>query len=212
MYRDDVINYFIKKYNFKRYLEIGVFEGGNIKKIDCPHKDGVDPGAEGVIAPEVNYNMTSNEFFEKHAPNNEKYDIVFIDGLHHHKQVTIDIDNALLYTTDNAIIVLHDCNPISLNHTLIPRIQAAWQGDTYKAVLEFQKNNTKHLYFTIDYDWGLGVIVKNHPISNKLYAEEYDRAIIDWTYFEHNRKQLLNLLSINNMEDLYNPGLGIISR
>ena len=59
------------KYNLVNYLEIGVFKGENIREIKAAHKDGVDPGAEGYTSPEVNYPMTSDDFFELI---NKKYD------------------------------------------------------------------------------------------------------------------------------------------
>lgn len=201
MFRNDIINYFIKKYDFKRYLEIGVFDGGNIRQIKCEHIDGVDPGAEDIVADEVNYKMTSNEFFNDIAPNVDKYDIVFIDGLHHSEQVSIDIVNALKFTNDNGIIILHDCNPPTLGHSLIPRTQLAWNGDVYKAVLKFQKENIVHKYYTIDTDWGVGVIHKNIPTEFKLNFEEYENGINNWNYFDSNRKILLNLKTVNEFEN-----------
>ena len=95
MYKDEIINHYIKKYDFKKYLEIGVFGGGCISKINCLHKDGVDPGIEDLLSPFVNYEMTSDEFFNKLDENTEKYDIVLIDGLHHSEQVDKDIENVL---------------------------------------------------------------------------------------------------------------------
>lgn len=194
MYRDDIINYFIEKNNFERYLEIGVFDGGNIRKIKCKHKDGVDPGVEGVIDDNVTFAITSNEFFDKIAPTIEKYDIVFIDGLHHSEQVDLDIENALKYTNDNGIIILHDCNPPTLGHALVPRQQLAWNGDVYKSILKFQKNNTQHTYYTVDADWGIGVIVKNKLQENTVSAEKYDLGISNWDFFNKNRSELLNLI------------------
>ena len=53
--RFDLINYLIEKYKVINYLEIGVFKGENIREIKALHKDGVDPGVEGYVPPEVNY-------------------------------------------------------------------------------------------------------------------------------------------------------------
>jgi hypothetical protein len=92
MQRFDIINYFIDKFNFVNYLEIGVYRGENIRKIKAIHKDGVDPGVEGEMVPEVNYRMTSDDFFELIKDHEDiKYDIIFIDGLHHSDQVDKDI-------------------------------------------------------------------------------------------------------------------------
>ena len=194
MYRFEIINKFIKKYEFKEYLEIGVFKGECIREIECENKDGVDPGVENVLVDEVNYQMGSNEFFKQ---NNKKYDIVFIDGLHHSEQVDLDIENSLKSTKDNGIILLHDCNPPTPNHAAVPQIQEAWNGDVYKSILKFQKNNEEHYYYTIDTDWGVGVIIKNKKPIHKLDGINYDNGINDWYYFSSNRNSLLNLVSVD---------------
>jgi hypothetical protein len=94
--RFDIINYLIEKYKLINYLEIGVFKGENIREVKALHKDGVDPGSEGYTPPEVNYPMTSDDFFDVLKGHDEiKYDIIFIDGLHHADQVEKDIKNSL---------------------------------------------------------------------------------------------------------------------
>ncbi len=194
MYRFDIINKFIEKYEFKDYLEIGVFKGECIREIKCENKDGVDPGVEEVLVDDVNYKMTSDEFFEK---NNKKYDIVFIDGLHHSEQVDKDIKNSLNHTKDFAIILLHDCNPPTINHAIVPRIQESWNGDVYKSVLKFQKNHNNHTFYTIDTDWGVGVIIKNKKPITFLDSKMYEDGISDWNYFNERRVELLNLISVD---------------
>lgn len=196
MLRFDIINHFIQKNNFKDYLEIGVFRGECIRLIKCENKDGVDPGAEQEMVPEVNYRMTSDEFFSKIDPD-KKYEIVFIDGLHDSRQVDKDIKNALNHTTDNGVIILHDCNPPTEKHSLVPRPKNAheWNGDVYKSMLRFQDENTQHNYFTVDTDWGVGVILKNNAPTSKLSSDDYRKGIKKWKFFDAHRKELLNLIS-----------------
>ena len=85
--RWDLINHLIKTYGFLNYLEIGVNDGICIRKINAAHKDGVDPspGSEvgGMDVPEINYPITSDEFFNFIKGHDIKYDVIFIDGLHH---------------------------------------------------------------------------------------------------------------------------------
>lgn len=204
MFRHDIINSFIDKYKFTKYLEIGVFEGGCIREIKCDIKDGVDPGAEDIISDEVNFKMTSDEFFNQINLNDKKYDIIFIDGLHHTEQVDLDIENSLLHSEDNSIIVLHDCNPPSINHTLVPRTQLDWNGDVYKSVLKFQIDLIDHSYFTIDTDWGCGVILKNKKLWDVKSKEFYINGINKWDFFEINRKELLNLITPTEFLELLN--------
>jgi hypothetical protein len=182
--RYDIINYLIDKYKLINYLEIGVFQGENIRKIKAIHKDGVDPGAEGYVVPEVNYPMTSDDFFKLIKGHDDiKYDIIFIDGLHHADQVEKDIQNSLNHLTHNGFIVMHDCNPVSYEAQLIPRETIAWKGDTWKAFVDFKENNPTYTCCVVDTDFGVGVIHNNgikNEIKNKIYY---------WTYFNTNKKQ-----------------------
>ena len=201
MYRYDIINHFISKLNLKTYLEIGVFDGECLQKIICENKDGVDPGVENGLSIGVNYNMTSNEFFKNNT--DKIYDIIFIDGLHHSEQVDVDIENSIKHSSENGIIILHDCNPPTLNHTLIPRVSVQWNGDVYKSILKFRKNNITHEYFTVDCDWGIGVIIKNYNSGNPIKTSNFDLGINDWNYFNINRNDLLNLITVDEFKLKY---------
>jgi len=196
--RYDIINYLIKKYNLVNYLEIGVFKGENIREIKAIHKDGVDPGVEGYTPPEVNYPMTSDEFFDLLKDHEDiKYDIIFIDGLHHADQVEKDIENSLKHIVEGGFILLHDCNPVSYEAQLIPRQTIAWNGDTWKAFVDFKLNNSTYDCCVIDTDFGVGFI-RNNGDKYKL-----DERINDWDYFDSNRTQLLNLITWDEFKTTY---------
>lgn len=197
--RYDVINYLIEKYKLVNYLEIGVFKGENIREVKALHKDGVDPGVEGYTPPEVNYPMTSDDFFKLIKGHEEiKYDIVFIDGLHHADQVAKDIRNSLNHIVDNGFILLHDCNPVSYEAQLVPRQTMAWNGDVWKAFVDI-KNHMPGLEFCcIDTDFGVGVI---RVTNNKGYT--YQDNIWTWDYFDSNRKELLNLITWDEFKTTY---------
>ena len=203
MYRFDIINHFIKKYNFKNYLEIGVFNGECIEAIDIFHKDGVDPGVEGVVHPKVNYPITSDEFFELIKDEDIKYDIVFIDGLHHSDQVIKDITNSLKHSMDSGVIAMHDCNPPTKAHAQVPRnSQREWNGDTYKAFLQSRMDNPQHKHFVVDDDWGVGVILKNQT-DVLISKKDLEKGIDSWDYFNTNRVKLLNLIQPDEFKESY---------
>ena len=96
--RWDLMNYLIEKYKLVNYLEIGVNDGLCIRQIKAEHKDGVDPypGSEigGAIVPEINYPISSDDFFLLLKGHDVKYDMIFIDGLHHADQVDKEIGRA----------------------------------------------------------------------------------------------------------------------
>lgn len=201
--RFHIINYLIDKYKLVNYLEIGVFKGENIREIKATHKDGVDPGVEGYTPPEVNYPMTSDTFFDLIKEHDEiKYDIIFIDGLHHADQVEKDIQNALNHLVPNGFIVMHDCNPVSYEAQLIPRETVAWNGDTWKAFVKFKFNHPNFKSCVIDTDFGVGVI-QNLSDYRGPFMPLVEQNITEWNYFNNNRKQLLNLISWDEFKATY---------
>lgn len=193
--RSHVINHLIKKYDYKKYLEIGIFDAFTFKDVECELKHGVDPGAEGVISEMVTHRMTSDDFF---ASTNETYDLIFIDGLHYYQQVVNDINNSLQRISDNGYILLHDCNPCDELSQKVPRESIVWNGDVWKAMILFRKFNPNAECFVLDTDFGIGVIKydKNiQPISS---------VDIDITYeiFEKNKNKLLDLRKCDSLEEL----------
>jgi hypothetical protein len=188
--RFHIINYLIEKYNLVNYLEIGVFKGENIREIKAPHKDGVDPGAEGYTPPEANYPMTSDAFFDLIKDHEDiKYDLIFIDGLHHSDQVKKDIENALNHIVEGGFILLHDCNPVSYEAQLVPRQTIAWNGDVWKAFVDFKAHYPKMECCVIDTDFGVGVI----KVGERLCTLQAN--IWEWDDFNSNRKKYLNLIT-----------------
>mgnify|MGYP000912339548 CR=1 FL=1 len=144
MKRTDIINHLIKKNNYKRYLEIGVRNPDeNLNKIIVEHKNGVDPSGN------CDYPIPSDDFFNQ-LDVDVKYDIIFIDGLHHADQVTKDIKNSFNHLVHNGFIVMHDCNPVSYEAQLIPRETVAWNGDTWKSFVGFKMDNKDFKSTVID--------------------------------------------------------------
>lgn len=196
--RYDIINYLISKYGLSNYLEIGVLKGDNIRKVNAPNKDGVDPGAERHIAPEVNYRMTSDAFFESIKNDNKKiYDIIFIDGLHHSDQVRKDIQNAIRHLTPGGFILMHDCNPISYESQLVPRKTIVWNGDPWKAFVEFRGTYPDIQCCVVDCDYGVGVIRIHH------HSKQQPFQIPDWNEFDKHRKKYLNLITWAEFKTLF---------
>lgn len=178
--RTDIINQLITDNNYQSYLEIGVYDKINFNAVKCRNKTGVDPEPK-VRASHV---MTSDDFF---ASNKKKFDIIFIDGLHHAEQVRRDIENGLKYLSPNGSIVVHDCNPTTEEMQHVPRIQGEWTGDVWKAWCKL-RSRTDLKMFVYDCDYGVGVIQKGHQdrvrIPNNATFNE----------FKINRKEWLNLI------------------
>ena len=182
MRRWDIINALIKKINATRYLEIGIADAENFNHIECQHKIGVDPG-DGVSC---TFNITSDEFFAK---NNEIFDIIFIDGLHHSDQVYMDIKNSLNCLSYTGYIICHDMNPHSEIIQRVPKETNEWTGDCWKAWLKFRMEADNLHMFVVNTDYGCGVI--SHGKQNLLTGIDeltYDKLV-------DNRTSWLNLIS-----------------
>ena len=199
--RYDLVNHVMEKYGFSTYLEIGVAFGHSIRAVKAAVKDGVDPVVEEQVqCPEINYRMTSDEFFALEETQNKKYDVIFIDGLHHSDQIDVDIQNSLNHLSDNGFIFLHDCNPVSYESQLVPRQAVAWNGDGWKSIIKVRYNNKDLKTCVVDTDYGVGVIKKetSQGINQESYSIE---DCLTWEYFTFHKIELLDLIT---PEEFYN--------
>ena len=196
--RTDIINQLIKKYKYINYLEIGVNDGTNIRKVLCEHKDGVDPGIETINPSEVNYPIDSNSFFDLIRGHDIKYDIIFVDGLHHDDQVYIDIKNAMNHLSENGTIVCHDMNPQweIVQRKQVPTNVSCWNGDCWKAWVKLRGELSNYSMEVVDTDHGVGIIRPGKQIPITEITNNF------WE-FSKNRVHLLNLISIDQFFEKY---------
>lgn len=180
--RSDLINYLVSLYNYKSYLEIGVDTGSNFERVDCHYKVGVDPAKK---YDKLTHNITSDEFF---SMNTEKFDIIFIDGLHLSEQVIIDIKNSLEVLNDKGTIVMHDCLPVCEEAQFRERTQSHWNGDVWKA-FAFYRKNPDLIMFTLVADQGLGFIKKGKQETFEVPDN------LDFTFYKNNIEQLMKFMS-----------------
>lgn len=201
MTRIEIINSLIKKHNYKTYLEIGVRNPTHcFNHIECELKHGVDPGVEGSF--EFTYNMTSDDFFKF---NENKYDIIFIDGLHIDEQVYRDILNSLNSLSDNGTIVLHDCNPPTIYHARedygdnSTPATGFWNGTTWKAIVKARCEINNIDVCVVDTDWSVGIIRRS---ENTLKITN-DNEFYSYNKFSENRKHYLNLITPSEFIEKY---------
>lgn len=182
MNRTDIINHIAKKIRAKTYLEIGVWNGVNFQNVSVPYKIGVDPDPESAAT----LHLTSDDFFDM---NNQKFDLIFIDGLHHADQVEKDILNSLEVLNEGGYIVCHDMNPAKEQHQVIPFNGKIWNGDCWKAFVKLRQTRNDLEMFTVDTDYGCAVIKKGKQDLLKIKGK------IDYHSFDKNRVKWLNLVS-----------------
>lgn len=183
MKRWDLINYLIRKNNYKSYLEIGTRKNETFSRVKINKKVGVDPESGGT------HRMTSDEFFKQ---NKDKFDIVFIDGLHLNEQVKKDIENSLACLNEAGTIVCHDMNPKDEINQQRERVVSQWNGDCWKAWANLRRDRNDLKMFVLDIDHGLGVIQRGEQATIN-YPEDKDWQFED---LQRNRKNILNLIPV----------------
>jgi hypothetical protein len=136
--------------NGRRYLEIGVENGGTFRGVEMAERTGVDPVFlfdTSSLADEFTRFVpkTSDEFFAT-EPLFPSYDVIFIDGLHTFEQVVRDLSNVLLRTHRRSVIILDDTVPSDVYSALPEQSMAikyrkaaggsggSWHGDVFKTV------------------------------------------------------------------------------
>jgi hypothetical protein len=181
MKRWEIINSFIEKNGYKDYLEIGIASGICRDSIKVENKTTVDPDTRSN---KPDYLMTSDDFFTQ---NREKFDVVFIDGLHEAPQVYKDIHNALECLKDGGMIFCHDMLPTSEEVQIVPRPipESVWTGDCWKAWAKLKGMREDLEMFIIQDDWGVGVIKKG---SQEIFAELNTSLVnMDWGFYLKHR-------------------------
>lgn len=186
LHRADVINSYIKKYNFADYLEIGSKEKETFDRVVCENKTSIDPNYDS------DYKMTSDKYFAQ--CNSDMFDIIFVDGCHVAEQVFRDINNSFRHLRPNGIILVHDCNPtqeyLQTKETEQVLENDNWCGDGWKAFAKIRMTRDDLTAYVIDRDYGIGVL---HKGGQTIYPEDKNMDELDWGYLNKNRKELLQL-------------------
>lgn len=186
------------------YLEIGVRNGNSFHKIAAPQKIGVDPDGTGfrsLFPGEFFYEQESDMFFETHAASlfkQHKIDIALVDGLHEFKQVLRDVLNIEQYISPGGVIFIHDCNPLTRKNAEV-RDGGIWNGDVWKIAFYLKKFRQDLEFFTLDCDFGLGVLTGFNSSQQNTCVNYIDPQIVeecknvDYSLLEGNRRKMLKL-------------------
>jgi hypothetical protein len=181
----------LDRFTRPRYLEIGVNVGALFLHVRAAQKVAVDPveriprwkwlGHPNTALRGRFVNRTSDEFFDALDPD-ERYDVVFVDGLHTHEQSRRDVENALAHLGEGGVVLVHDCNP--------PTAEAAgpdpdatrgegWCGEVWRTIVELRATRGDLVVEVLDTDFGIGVIRRGAstpielptPVARLTYAE-----------------------------------------
>ena len=169
-------------------MEIGCFEDETFNKINIDKKVGVDPNSGG------NVRLTSDNFFKI---NKDRFDIIFIDGLHAFDQVKKDITNSLSILNKDGVLLLHDCLPQKIRDQAFPRAHEHWNGDVWKVIVECRTLKDIDTYTCLA-DQGIGVIFKR-PNQNILNLNYKNFKKIKFKDYYYNYKEYMNLIDVKDL-------------
>ena len=152
-----------------RYLEVGVFKGATFNEVRCADKHGVDPWPE---APSTHH-VFSDEFFRK-LPVAEKYDFIYIDGLHEFTQVVRDYEHAREHLSSSGLLFMHDLVPVNAAYA-VPE----YCGDVYRLlhvlVTNYLPKGYESIWSLVDAENDAGLTMLRCPPSVRPYfADDLD--------------------------------------
>ena len=178
MTRYDIINRFIQVRGFTSFLEIGTHFGEAFRNIRCESKVSVDPD----MRTPATFHLTSDEYFRTH---DDKFDIIFVDGLHECNQAYRDVQNSLTHLNRNGVIVMHDCHPTteSMQSSVQPAVYGIpWTGDVWKAYVKSRAELPYEMY-VLDNDMGCGIIDTSMPRTSDVSSLPHDMGSMTYQDF-----------------------------
>jgi hypothetical protein len=163
------------------YLEIGCAGNDLFDSVMARRKVGVDPVRGGT------HRLTSDAFFATYE--GEKFDVVFIDGLHLYEQVRRDLDGALGLLAPGGWVAMHDMFPRDWFEEHVPQIRTrGWTGDGWKVAFELLASaDVEFRLLALDH----GVVVVR-PLKRAAVVPDLSATLRDarFAYFHDNLARL----------------------
>ena len=197
--------------NAKRYLEIGVQAGTTFRSLKLDHMDGVDPrflfDVNRVVGEGRHlHEMTSDQFFLKNL-GVEKYDLVFIDGLHTYDQTYRDFCNVSLRLHSRSVVVVDDVLPCDQHSALRTQDECiasrtadanfdgknlrAWHGDVFRLLVFLNLFHTSLCYATVPGDEGVQTVIWSRALEVEARMRQQQEPWTHPPFAVFDRPQLL---------------------
>jgi hypothetical protein len=215
----DLINHLAAVHGYRRYLELCSSTTGfrfaliDRSKLEC-HRlmyRCPDQYSDGLEIHFRSSDLDITECLREIGQRQLRYDIVLVDPFHEYESSLRDIAAAFDLILPGGTIVVHDCLPSSEDLAAPQFIPGAWCGVTYKAYLDFVTARDDLAYYTVDTDYGCGVIRKPSgdlpsPMptatpEHRELIERWQRMVNDFEsafrFFQQNQRGLLKLRTTN---------------
>ncbi len=177
MDRSDVIQGLLSLYESPEYLEVGVHHGVTFHMLTAARRVAVDPDFRFDLVqaratnPDASYHsIPSDDYFSHVIGADEKFDVIFLDGLHTFEQTLRDLLNAIGHIKPGGAIVIDDVLPNSYAASL-PTWEMniryrnvrgitddSWMGDVFRLVY-FIRDYLRHFsYATTNEQHGIAIL------------------------------------------------------
>jgi hypothetical protein len=167
------------------YLEIGIAHGVTFHGVQAPRKVAVDPYFAFTGRPDIPpgctveyHEMGSDDYFGGIVEDQDRFDVIFIDGLHTFEQTLRDLLNALDFLAWDGVIVIDDVRPTNYPASLpeMPDVHAtrtmlnlehdhSWMGDVYKLVFFIESFLQQFSFATIEDNLGQLVLWRQRRLQ-----------------------------------------------
>jgi methyltransferase family protein len=202
--RAEVVQAMLDLFDDPVYLEVGVSRGTTFHALRAARKTAVDPrfrfDTEDAARedPTATYHeVTSDVFFGERVDPAERFEVIYLDGMHTLEQTLRDFTNALGHLAPGGVVVIDDVRPASYlaaiadieeHRRLKQAVKAsagAWMGDVYRLVFFLETFFQQITYRTVAENHGQLVAWRQRrPAVPERGVEEvarlpYERAVLD---------------------------------
>jgi hypothetical protein len=220
MRKSDIINLINRKYGLRRFLEISTpttgfaFADTDAAMLEVCHRlvyncgETEDDGLPYTFRTSAPYSYELIGEILAKVEGGPCYDSIFVDSFHTYKCSHTDLSGAFALLKPSGVMVVHDCGPTDPDIAGPKFRKGNWCGVTHAAFIDFVLGRSGLSYYTVDCDYGCGVIHK-HPGMSPIRARSgggFDQLLFRWDsarhqnktrfqFYQRHRTELLNLVS-----------------
>jgi hypothetical protein len=187
--RSEVVQRLLDLYRQPHYLEIGVSRGQTFHAVRAHKKVAVDPKflfetPSDNDASTSYHQMTSDHFFGSVVAPDQRFHVIYLDGLHTFEQTLRDLVNAVGYLAPAGVVLVDDVYPNSFQASLpdpatsravrefLRQSDPSWMGDVFKLVFFVESFFQGFSYATVRENHGQLVIWQQRRAKVALRAVE----------------------------------------
>jgi hypothetical protein len=216
--RNEVVQGVLDLFDGPAYLEVGVSRGNTFHAVTAARKVAVDPrfrfdpDEAARQDPTATYHLvTSDAYFGEIVDEAERFEAIYLDGMHTFEQTLRDFTNALAFLAPGGVVVIDDVRPASYLASIsdiaehrrlkaaVKGSKGAWMGDVYRLVYFIDTFFQQITYRTVAENHGQLVAWRGRrdAVPERTVEEvarlPYERSVLDEEVFR--RMPLADILA-----------------